>query len=85
MRLSSIQHRHWVSKFVSGWCATGKTMRKRKERVTVFCPCCNCRNKDATHVLECKAVSAVVDWKESTVHMKDWLDIVIIFAQTSVI
>ena len=29
MRSSSIQHRQWVSKFVSGWCATGKTMRTR--------------------------------------------------------
>ena len=40
MRLCSIQHRHWVSKSVSGWCAIDKAMRTRGERVTAFCPRC---------------------------------------------
>lgn len=49
-------------------------MRWRKERVTDSCPRCNYRNEDDTHVLGYKAVSAVIDWDESTVRMKEWLD-----------
>ena len=74
MRLCSIHQRHWVSKFVSGWCATGKTMRRRGERVTASCPRCNHKNEDATHILTCRATSAVLEWDESTVRMKEWLD-----------
>ena len=50
MRLCTIQHRHWVSKFVSGWCATGKTTTRRGERVTSFPPRCNHQIEDAIHI-----------------------------------
>ena len=73
-RLCIIQHHHWVSKFVSGWCATGKTMRRRRERVTASFPRCSHKKEDTTHISTCRAASAVLEWDEPTMRMKEWLD-----------
>lgn len=73
-RLCIIQHRQWVSTFVSGWCVIGKTMRQRGEWVTSSCPRCNHRKRETTHVLDCKAAVSITEWEVSTVHMKEWMD-----------
>ena len=43
-------------------------------RVTASCPRCNHRKEDASHILSCRAASAVLEWEESTVRMQEWLD-----------
>ena len=65
---------HWVSKFTSGWCATGKMMHIWKQRLTSSCPRCNSANEDNTHILSCKSVGAMHEWKKSMVRIKEWLE-----------
>ena len=63
----------WVTKFVSGWCGTGKMMKRWKQRVTAACPRCGHRVEDCTHVLECEAAGAVAEWEIATRKMQEWL------------
>ena len=66
--------RQWVSKFVSGWCGTGKMMKRWKQRVTSSCPRCNNPVEDNTHILECKAVGARAEWTLACKKVDDWLN-----------
>jgi hypothetical protein len=40
MKQTPLNRQRWVSKMVSGFCATGKMMRRRRERSTDECPRC---------------------------------------------
>ena len=42
----------WISKFMSGWCATGKMMK-------IACPRYNAAVEDNTHILLCQAAGVV--------------------------
>ena len=64
----------WISKFTSGWCATGKMMKIWGKRISSACPRCNTAIEDNNHILRCKAVGAVKVWDESKSKLNDYLD-----------
>ena len=64
----------WISKFTSGWCATGKMMKTWGKRISSACPRCNTAIEDNNHILLCKAVEAVKVWDESKSKLNDYLD-----------
>jgi hypothetical protein len=49
MAASTHTRQHWVSKTISGFCSTGKMMKRRKERPTDECPRCGAP-EDICHV-----------------------------------
>ena len=53
---STLIREEWVSKFTSGWCATGKMIRCWGNRLTAPCPLCNAEVEDTYHILPCQAV-----------------------------
>ena len=74
MRLLKPNRQQGVSKFTSGWCATGKMMHVWKQRLTPSCPRCNTAVEDNTHILSCTSNGALQEWERSTVKIKEWLD-----------
>lgn len=54
--------RIFVTKHVSDTAATGKNMRKRKERDYDHCPRCKLPHEDKLHVLRCPADTAQLKW-----------------------
>ena len=50
-------------------------MKRWQQRVTTACPRCGHRVEDNTHVLDCKAVGAVDEWKDATLKVQEWLHI----------
>ena len=69
----SLARRQWVTKFESGICGTGRMMKRWKKRVIDNCPRCGCSNETTSHVLKCKAVSAVTVWDKSIESLEEWL------------
>ena len=74
MRRNGFAKQKWVAKFMSGWCATGKMMKRWHKHVSSSCPRCNFPVEDSDHVLKCQAVGAVNKWTESVGKMQSWLD-----------
>ena len=74
LKLLKPNRQHWVSKFTSGWCATGKMMHIWKQRLTSSCPRCNSADEDNTHILACKSIGAMHEWEKSMIRIKEWLD-----------
>ena len=66
--------RQWVSKFVSGWCATGKMMNIWKQSLTALCPRYNQAVEDNLHILKCLSDRSMDVWDKSVVKVKEWLD-----------
>ena len=73
MKSSTLQRQHWVTKFESGCCATGKMMHIWKKRLIPNCPRCNAQIEDTTHILQCQSKSSYVVWNQSIKKLKDWL------------
>ena len=74
MKNSTHTRQQWVSKFSSGWCATGKVMKIWGKRLTSSCPRCNAPVEDTDHVLLCQAEGAIKEWNTSTDTLEEWLD-----------
>ena len=74
IRKSKVTRRHWVSKFESGWCATGKMMKKWKYRLVDNCPRCGAPGESTTHILKCRAASAETQWGKSMMELSKWLE-----------
>ena len=74
MTESKISRRHWVSKFESGWCGTGKMMKVWKYRLVNNCPRCNAPNETSTHILKCPGASATTQWQKSIMELSKWLE-----------
>ena len=64
MNKSTITHRHWVTKHISGWCSVGVVAKRWKLRPTDACPLCK-EQETARHVWRCRAPSAMKVWKAS--------------------
>ena len=74
MRKSKVTRRHWVTKFESGWCATGKMMKKWNYRLVDNCPRCGAPGESTTHILKCRAASAEIQWGKSMMELSKWLE-----------
>ena len=74
MKVNDFAKQKWVSKFMSGWCVTGKMMKFWRQRVAASFPRCNCKVKDVDHVLLCPAVEAVMEWNSSLENVRAWMD-----------
>ena len=46
----------WLAKHLSGFSATGRVVKRRKEWEHDKCPLCDQSNEDAQHVLSCRSV-----------------------------
>jgi len=68
-----VNHRQWVSKFVSGHFATGKNMYWWKFRTSSLCPRCKATNEDKQHILTCPALEARSLWEKSLKAVDLWL------------
>jgi hypothetical protein len=71
MKLTPLNRQRWVSKMVSGFCATGKMMRRRRERTTDECPRCG-QVEDVEHVWRCQFDTASI-WEKALSGLKEWL------------
>ena len=58
MESVGLSRRHWVTKFESGFCGTGRMMKIWKQRVIDNCPRCGAANETTTHILRWPAASA---------------------------
>ena len=73
MKGSALHRQHWVTKFESGCCATGKMMHIWKKRLIPNCPRCNAAVEDTTHILRCQSISSLQVWESSIKHLQEWL------------
>ena len=49
-------------------------MRVWKQWVAAICPRCNHSVKDDTHILEYLVYGAVVEYEETTIRIKEWME-----------
>ena len=63
---------HWLTKHASGFCATGKMMKRRGEWTTAKCPRCDEEIEDNQHVLQCRGAGAKEQWQEGIKSLRKW-------------
>jgi len=68
-----ISRRHWVTKFESGFCGTGRMMKIWRQRVIDNCPRCGAANEDTSHILQCTSASEQTVGKKAMQKLEDWL------------
>jgi len=73
MQAVPVSRRHWVSKFESGMCGSGKMMKIWKQRLVDNCPRCNAECETPTHILQCQSSSAKITWDKSMVKLTEWM------------
>jgi hypothetical protein len=72
MKQSKPHRQRWVSKTISGFCATGQMMKRRKERdSTDACPRCGAP-ENVEHIWKCTHDTKDL-WESSMKNVKDWL------------
>jgi hypothetical protein len=71
MKQSKPNHQRWVSKTISGFCATGQMMKRRKERDTDECPRCGAP-ENVPHIWRCLRDTSDL-WETSMKNLKEWL------------
>ena len=64
--------RVWVTKHVSGFCASGKMMLRWKKRESAKCPRCD-ETEDAKHVWLCRGAGADEVWLAAIAKLRTWL------------
>jgi hypothetical protein len=72
MQQIPLSRRIWISKQVTGFCATGNTMFRRKARSTAQCPRCT-EDETPAHVLRCRGSDASTIWDRAITKLKNWL------------
>ena len=75
MSNTSQQHKIWITKHVSGFCATNKMMFKRGLEDHTKCPCCNLPGivETTRHQVKCTDPERILLWKDSVNDLKQWL------------
>jgi hypothetical protein len=71
MKQSKPNRQRWVSKTISGFCATGLMMKRRKERDTDECPRCGA-TENVLHIWRCTHDTKDL-WESSMKNLKEWL------------
>lgn len=54
--------RRWLVKHLTGFCAVGRVMKRRKEWTHDKCPLCLAPNETVTHVTACRDPRARLQW-----------------------
>ena len=65
--------RQWIVKHASGFCATGKMMKRWKQQSSSKCPRCDEEVEDALHVWRCTGEGVEVQWKDSIQKLHLWM------------
>ena len=65
LKTISLKRNIWIVKHISGYCATGKQMKRWKKRETAECPMCPAI-EDHHHVIKCKSTSTTTQWGQCT-------------------
>ena len=73
MKESKISRRQWVTKFASGVCGTGVTMKRWNKRLNSKCPRCGQDEEDTTHILQCRGEGVDQLWDEEIIEMEEWM------------
>ena len=73
MKAVAQSRQRWVTKHVSGFCATGKMMKRWKKRDNARCPRCDKEEEDAEHVWLCQGEGANDIWDKSIERLLDWM------------
>jgi hypothetical protein len=73
MQASQINKQHWVSKTISGFCATGIMMKRRRERLSDSCPRCG-EPENVQHIWQCRHDTDDL-WKRSMEDVRNWLSL----------
>lgn len=66
--------RLWVTKTASGFFASGKMMKLRRERPDAACPRCLFDPEDRLHILQCNHPEALVLWNHSMKKLEEHLE-----------
>ena len=61
----STRRRIWLTKFVSGFCATGSVMKKRKLWDDELCPLCGCCKETTDHIIQCTDERSRLQYQKS--------------------
>ena len=69
------QHKIWITKHVSGFCATNKMMHRRGHEDHAQCPCCKVAGTVETtrHQARCPDPERILLWEDSVNDLKKWL------------
>jgi predicted RNA-binding Zn-ribbon protein involved in translation (DUF1610 family) len=71
LKATPTQRQHWVSKMLSGFCATGVMMKRRKERASNECPRCG-EIEDVEHIWRCKHDTKLI-WDKAMKNLEEWM------------
>lgn len=72
MKAIPTARQHWISKTITGFCATGRMMRRRRERETDACPRCG-EPEDVEHVWCCGYDTEAL-WNKAINDLRVWMD-----------
>jgi hypothetical protein len=72
MKQATLNRQIWISKHVTGFCATGNNMLRRKVRTSAQCPRCK-HDKTPEHVWTCQGADMNAIWDKSLKYLKSWL------------
>jgi hypothetical protein len=72
MKTVPLNRQIWIAKHVTGFCATGNNMLRRKIRTTAQCPRC-LHDETPEHVWKCQDAEANATWENSLNSLKCWL------------
>jgi hypothetical protein len=72
MAATPVPRQHWVSKTITGFCATGRMMVRRRERTSDACPRCG-EPEDIEHVWQCTSDTDAI-WTTALLNLKVWMD-----------
>lgn len=65
--------RLWITKHVSGWCATGRKMKLWKFWDNDRCPCCQAPDETTQHLLICPSPGQCSTWDEAIKGFEAWM------------
>jgi hypothetical protein len=72
MKQVPLSRQIWISKHVTGFCATGNNMLRRKVRTSAQCPRCT-QDETPVHVWTCHGHDTNAIWDKSLKNLKSWL------------
>jgi hypothetical protein len=75
MKTTPTHHKIWITKHLSGFCATNKSKNHRDRSHATMCPCCKNPNiiEDTRHILHCTDPLRTELWNDSLKDLEQWL------------
>jgi hypothetical protein len=63
----------WLSKWMTGFCGTGKMLKIYRFQKHSKCPRCQTDNENTNHVLQCNHSEALTLWNTSLTSLEEWM------------